>query len=174
MMRFSRFFSTQKKIVFFVALCALALYALFMGHKAPMSLYAEEISAFYVLASVQEQFPVPSWAETVMRAFAAAYPDRIGPVEYRNGDWAFLLEGRWFYYATSRILPEGRRNYAAEYRPLIHLSGNYLAELPSWESTAAEREAFTRRMEERRNRPPQTTAQPPRAGEFSHRTTLTA
>ena len=166
MTRFSRFFSPKKGIIFFIVLCGL-FYALFLGHKN-QPVYAQDFFAeFYVLASVQEQFPAPSWAETVMRAFAAAYPDRIGPVEYRNGDWAFLLEGRWFYYAEGRILPEERRNYVSEYRPLIHLSGNYLAELPSWESTAAAREAFTRQMEERRSRP-QTT--PPPRSQYFHET----
>ena len=159
-----------KKIGFFIFLCVvILLYTGFTYQNASIHGYDDD-SAFdlYLLASFHEEAAAPSWAETVMRAFAAAYPGRIGPVEYRNGDWAFFLDGRWFYYAQGRILPAERRGHIEEYRPLIHLTGNYLAELPSWESTAANREVFARQMEETR-RQPQTGPQPPRA-QYFHKT----
>ncbi|MCL2293282.1 MAG: M15 family metallopeptidase, partial [Spirochaetes bacterium] len=58
---------------------------------------------------------------------------------------------------------------AAEYRRHWHLYFNYPVELPCWESTAAQREAFTRLMEERRsNREPQAPAQPARRPQYFH------
>ena len=117
------------------------------------------------VASIQEQLPVQSPAERIMKALSAAYPNRIGQAEFRKldgdpaGDWAFLIRGKWFYYAEGRILPEERRNHIAEYRPM-GFNSNYLVELPPWESTAEQRAARTRNMEESRNRQPQ--AQPAR------------
>ncbi|MDR2029664.1 MAG: hypothetical protein LBP93_09035, partial [Treponema sp.] len=32
--------------------------------------------------------PAPDRGESIMKALAAAYPDRVGPAEFRNGDWA--------------------------------------------------------------------------------------
>ena len=48
-------------------------------------------------------------AEQVMKAYAAAFPDVISRAVYRDGDWAVLLRGKWFYYAEGRLLPENIR-----------------------------------------------------------------
>jgi hypothetical protein len=45
-------------------------------------------------------------AETVVRAFARAYPDRIEEVAYRNGDWALRIGAEWFYHAGGKMLRE--------------------------------------------------------------------
>ena len=103
------------------------------------------------LISGHEQSLVPDRAETIMKTLSAAYPDRIGPAEFRNGDWAFLIGDKWFYYAEGRILPEEIRSRTEEYRPL-GFNSNYQLELPSWESTFEQREARTRSMEENQNR----------------------
>jgi hypothetical protein len=78
----------------------------------------------------------PDRSERVMKNLAAAYPDRTGPAEFRNGDWAIQVYGEWFYYAEGRLLPEALRNTVSEYaaQPFY----NYLAELPPWEPPAAE------------------------------------
>ena len=56
-----------------------------------------------------------SRAEQVMEALAAAYPDRVGQAELRNGDWAVPVYGEWFYYAEGRLLPEKLRSNFADY-----------------------------------------------------------
>ena len=117
-------------------------------------------SELHLFASLQEQPALISTAETTMRALAAAYPGRIGSPQMRDGDWAFLVNGRWFYYAESRFLPEEHRSRAEEYRAQ-NFNWNYPAELPPWESTAEQRAARTQRLEENRNRPP-SQAQPGR------------
>ena len=47
----------------------------------------------------------PTRAERFIRAIHAAHPRRIERVEFRNGDWALLLDNIWFYYANGRMLP---------------------------------------------------------------------
>ena len=160
MMHFPPAFSIKEKVFFLLIFPALVLYAGFMVQKSPVPVYAEGMGTdFHVLASVQGQptipeSAVPSQAEIIMRTLSAAYSDRIGPVEFRNGDWAFPIGRRWFYYAEGRILPEDRRNRIAEYRAL-GFNSNYQVELPSWESTAEQRAARTRTFEEgRANRQP--------------------
>ncbi|MDR2136355.1 MAG: hypothetical protein LBO76_07050, partial [Treponema sp.] len=59
----------------------------------------------------------PSQGERIMKALAQAYPDRIGPAEFRNGDWAVPIRGTWYYYASGRLLPQELRSRAAEYDP---------------------------------------------------------
>ena len=79
------------------------------------------------LEEVQEQ----SRAERVMRALVLAYPGRVLRAEYRDGDWAALLRGTWFFYADGRLMPEHLRAYAANYRPIAFYN-NYSAEMPVW------------------------------------------
>jgi hypothetical protein len=59
----------------------------------------------------------PDRGEQVMKALARAYPDRLGPAEYRDGDWAVPVRGVWYYYAEGRLLPGELRPRAAEYAP---------------------------------------------------------
>lgn len=91
----------------------------------------------------------PDRGEQVMKALGAAYPDRIERVEFRDRDWAVLVQGRWFYYAQGRLLPEELRNQAEAYDPLPFY--HYPAELPPWEepdAEAAERfQAYSRRRQ---------------------------
>jgi hypothetical protein len=93
-----------------------------------------------------------SRAETVMKALAAAYPDRIGPAEFRGGDWAVPLRGVWFYYANGRLLPEDLREQAEEYDPQPFYT--YPEELPAWRApTPEESERMRDMMEQRRLHP---------------------
>jgi len=92
--------------------------------------------------------PVPDRAELVMKALAAAHPDRVGPAEYRNGDWAVMLAGKWFYHAGGRLLPEELFDQADKYsgQPFY----NYIAELPPWNPPGPEESERMRSMTERR------------------------
>ena len=138
----------KKKIPFLLFFPALALFAWFLLHAIPMLVHTEERpSGLYGSAAFGEQPPVPSQAERIMKTLSAAYPERIGSAVLRDGDWAFLIGEKWFYYAEGRILPEERRNHFQEYRAM-GFNNNYPAELPSWESTAEQRAERTRRYEE--------------------------
>lgn len=91
--------------------------------------------------------------EQVMKALAAAYPDRLGEALFLDGDWTLELEGVRFYYAGGRLLPEELRQTAEEYDPQPFYP--YQAELPPWQDPGPEEEErfsdFSRR---RRSNPP--------------------
>jgi hypothetical protein len=98
-------------------------------------------------------------AEEVMKALAAAYPERIERAEYRDGDWAVFLRGTegqqaaWYYYAGGRLLPEELRDRAQEFDPQPFY--NYPAELPPWQPPGPEQaERFRGQAERRRLHPP--------------------
>ncbi|MDR0622963.1 MAG: M15 family metallopeptidase [Treponema sp.] len=113
----------------------------------------------------QARLENPQRAETVMKALAAAYPERIGPAEYRNGDWAVPLRAAgfsntaaspgetWYYYSGGRLLPGELRGRAQEFDPQPFY--NYPAELPPWEPPGPEAAArFSNQAERRRLHPP--------------------
>jgi hypothetical protein len=88
-----------------------------------------------------------------MRALAAAYPDRVGPAEWRNGDWAAAVRGEWFYYAQGRLLPENLRDRAEEYDPQPFYA--YPAELPPWrEPDSEDAKRLSDAAQRRRAHPP--------------------
>ena len=74
--------------------------------------------------------PEPSRAEQVATALVTAYPQRIEKAEFRDGDWAILLDDTWFYYAEGRLLPEELREKLSEYSPVFFYG--YQRELPPW------------------------------------------
>jgi hypothetical protein len=80
--------------------------------------------------------------ETVMRALAGAYPDRIEEAEYLDGDWTFKVYGERFYFAGGRLLPASLRDSAAEYSPLPFYV--YQKELPPWTPLPEEESARLR------------------------------
>lgn len=95
----------------------------------------------------------PLRAEAVMKALAAAYPDRVGQAAYRNGDWAVPVRGVWYYYAEGRILPEELRDRAAEYDPQPFY--NYPENLPPWREPGPEEAArFRDQAKQRTEHPP--------------------
>jgi hypothetical protein len=53
--------------------------------------------------------------ELEMAALAQAYPDRIGDLVFRNGDWALRIDDTWYYWAKGRLLPEELRDRWEEY-----------------------------------------------------------
>ncbi|MDR1277652.1 MAG: M15 family metallopeptidase [Treponema sp.] len=106
----------------------------------------------------------PRRAEEVMKALAAAYPERIDRVEYRDGDWAVSLRAggpggtdsqktAWYYYAGGRLLPEELRSRAQEFDPQPFYQ--YPAELAPWQPPGPEQtERFRGQAERRRLHPP--------------------
>jgi hypothetical protein len=56
-------------------------------------------------------------AEAVMKAFAAAYPDRLGQAVLYNGDWTMQMDDERYYYAESKFLTESEAQQAEEFRP---------------------------------------------------------
>jgi len=79
----------------------------------------------------------PSRAELNMKALAAAYYWCIEKVEFRNDDWAVLLNDTWYYYAGGRMLTEDLLDSASEYMGAF-VSYNYQRELPPWTEPSAE------------------------------------
>ncbi|MDR1319738.1 MAG: M15 family metallopeptidase [Treponema sp.] len=107
-------------------------------------------------------------AGQVIKALAAAYPDRIVRTEFRRGDWALKLrstpitvldvlakndEGTWFYYAGGRLLPEELLDRAEDYDPQPFY--NYPPEMPPWrEPSPGEAARFREMAGRRREHPP--------------------
>ncbi|MDR0376908.1 MAG: M15 family metallopeptidase [Spirochaetaceae bacterium] len=102
--------------------------------------------------AVQEP-PQSSRAEQVMKALAAAYPDRIGEAEPRDGDWAVPVLDEWFYYAQGRLLPEALKDKAEEYDPQPFYT--YTLGIPTWRDPEPEEtERFRNTAQRRREHPP--------------------
>ncbi|MDR3334148.1 MAG: M15 family metallopeptidase [Treponema sp.] len=99
------------------------------------------------LAAVTVQIDVlrsaGEWAEAVMKAFAAAYPDRLGQAVLCNGDWAVEMDGEQYYYALGRFLSENEVNQVADFRPqriyryTTEFAGD-TSENNAWKAAAAE------------------------------------
>ena len=96
--------------------------------------------------------PAESRGETVFRALAAAYPDRIGKVEFQDGDWTIEVYGEKFYYAQGRLLPAFLRDRANEYDPQPFYV--YQEELPPWVPPTPEESARMKEQEARRQAHP--------------------
>ena len=104
----------------------------------------------------------PSRGEAVMKAIAAAYPGRVGPAEYRNGDWAVSIRGVYYYYADGRLLPESLRSRYAEFASHSFYN-NYPENLPAWRAPTAEEAA---RFQERSQNQNQNANRPRRSPHF--------
>jgi len=92
-------------------------------------------------------------AEQIMRALAQAHPQAITRVEFRNGDWAVLMRGTWFYYAQGRLLSEQNRTQVESWGRQSFYS--YPAELPPWQEPEGERADRLRNvLNNRRENPP--------------------
>jgi hypothetical protein len=55
--------------------------------------------------------------ERIMRVFAHAYPGRITDVSFIDNDWTMLVNGRRFFFANGRFLPEFVRARWLEFEP---------------------------------------------------------
>jgi hypothetical protein len=106
-----------------------------------------------ILPGIRCEAAEQSRAEQVMRAFSAAYPDRVGSAVLRNNDWAVQVYGEWFYYAEGRLLPESLRSRFADYDPQPFYQ--YPAILPEWKEPDAETsERLKNSATRRREHPP--------------------
>jgi hypothetical protein len=56
-------------------------------------------------------------AEDMAKLFVAAYPERLGPVAFQDGDWTFEMDGELWQYAQGRMLPQADVERAQEFRP---------------------------------------------------------
>jgi hypothetical protein len=79
-------------------------------------------------ASMAAEISAPD-GETVLRAWQHTYPERVGKVEYKNGDWTIEAGPETFYWAGGRLLPEELRGEEEKWRP--HSFGLYPAAVPS-------------------------------------------
>lgn len=121
-------------ILFFFSLCSL-----FAGGKPQASNPFPAPALFSGIPAeshTAENVQAESRAETILRAFAAAYPDRTGKVEFSDGDWTIEIYGEKFYFAEGRLLPASLRDKVNEYSP--HPFYNYSKELPPWKPLTAE------------------------------------
>jgi hypothetical protein len=91
-------------------------------------------------------------AERVMKAFAEAYPDKVGTAEERDGDWCVRVYGITFFYCNGRLLPESLRLRENDYDPQPFYG--YPAELPVWKAPSAEQTARMKSWSDQRDRRP--------------------
>jgi hypothetical protein len=91
-------------------------------------------------------------AESVMKAFAAAYPDILGPAQYINDDWAVSIRGVLYFYAEGRLLPAEELGNIDKYAP--HPFYQYSADLPEWRAPTTEESERMKNTVERRNSTP--------------------
>ncbi|MCL2231386.1 MAG: M15 family metallopeptidase [Treponema sp.] len=71
----------------------------------------------------------------ILLAFAQGYPGNVSNVEFLNNDWTMLVNGKRFYYANGRFLPEEIRVQWENYLP-------YDFYAYPWKGTAAQRKIF--------------------------------
>ena len=71
----------------------------------------------------------------ILLAYAQGYPSIISGVEFRDNDWTMLVNGKRFYYAHGRFLPEELRRQWERYQP-------YDFYIYPWAGTEAQRRAF--------------------------------
>jgi menaquinone-dependent protoporphyrinogen IX oxidase len=55
-------------------------------------------------------------AEDMAKLFAAAYPERLGPAVFQDGDWTLEMDGVRWYYAHGRFLPQEDVNHPDDFR----------------------------------------------------------
>ena len=88
----------------------------------------------------------------IVEALIKAYPDRIGNVEFQDGDWTMEVSGEKFYFAEGRLLPAQLRDKISEYNP--HPFYNYDKELPTWQALTEEESARMKEREALRSKSP--------------------
>jgi hypothetical protein len=99
-------------------------------------IYLEEARRITPITALGPPSAVRERAEQVVRSLAAAYPRRVTEVAYRNGDWAALVRGNWYYYADGRMLPENLRSKSEDYTPQPFYP--YPEKLPAWKRPTAD------------------------------------
>jgi hypothetical protein len=102
-------------------------------NKLAVKLLVFSIFAVWVITACRSKLiepvlplPVPSTLtiidnleaqERLMQAFEQAYPDKISSVQFLDNDWTMLINGKRFYFANGRLLPEHLRDQWENYHP---------------------------------------------------------
>ena len=58
-------------------------------------------------------------ARIVLESYRRAFPDKIRSVEWKDGDWAALVDGKTFYWARGRLLPDEKREDWPDYKSYV-------------------------------------------------------
>lgn len=92
-----------RSILIAAAVSTLALQLPFSGRQVPV--------AVPFLSAVQP-------GEREIKSLAAAWPDRVADIGWRNGEWMARVDDAWYAWAHGRLLPESERGHWQEYAPL--------------------------------------------------------
>lgn len=92
--------------------------------------------------------PLPG--EREVRALFEAYLTRIDAVEPRGGEWALLMDGTWYTWASGRLLPEDLQDEWESFVPILFYRYQ-LGPLPEPEYTPEMEDRFRARTDERTN-----------------------
>jgi hypothetical protein len=125
-------------------LCFFPVFHAFAGGKSQKPLAPPDAGTAANESNLAEETG-ESRGERIFRALVAAYPDRIGGIEFLDGDWTIQVYSERFYYAEGRLLPASLREKMNEYAPLPFY--NYQKELPPWVQPAPEESARMREQE---------------------------
>ncbi|MGM0674540.1 MAG: M15 family metallopeptidase [Spirochaetota bacterium] len=82
------------------------------GEVGAVELPEQSISA----SPLPARRPLPGARE--MQAIAATYPERVERVELKDGDWAALIDGQWYYWSRGRLLREELRGRHEQFTPI--------------------------------------------------------
>ncbi|HCM29156.1 MAG TPA: hypothetical protein DIC34_21910 [Treponema sp.] len=58
-------------------------------------------------------------ARMVLESYRRAYPEKIRSVEWKDGDWAAVVDGKTFFWARGRLLPAEKRDSWADYKSYV-------------------------------------------------------
>jgi hypothetical protein len=96
----------------------LVLFLLLMAPGFPLAELAQSVGAAAVEAvqAARSDEALPGGRE--VKAFAAAWPDRIAETGVRDGEWMLRVGEAWFAWANGRLLPEAERARWEEFAPL--------------------------------------------------------
>ncbi|GAB1484032.1 hypothetical protein MASR2M78_28490 [Treponema sp.] len=56
-------------------------------------------------------------ARLVLESYRRAYPNKISAVEWKDGDWSATIDGKVFFWAHGRLLPEAETASWSDFKP---------------------------------------------------------
>ena len=124
----------KNKTIFYTLFFGICVIVFFSGCKSMQSVgiieeyYGAPVpSTLTILDNLEAQ-------QAIMLAFSRAYPGKISNVEFYNNDWTMMVNGRRFYFAMGRFLPEELREQWEAFYP-------YDFYMYPWVGTAGQRQA---------------------------------